>query len=260
MGWVIITVMKIERVPLILNSSRYSREHGVERSLGAHVSTVIELLKRVHQPGKSYGDGEFSEQDLERLRALGFIWERTMIEEDDERQRVFEAVLDPVEREARWEEAISAHAREVVSDPGLDFPGEGMYCDTCDMAILGNRKAARDHCKTRGHKGLFFTPDGIMIQPRYRYGVKEWKLTGRSAARTGVDHMNDIWEWPVQTMFYCDMYETNYTEIDAMFARGDYSTRKPQMFPYRFKIEYEERELHRNRVMLLSAARSEGLI
>jgi hypothetical protein len=81
-----------------------------------------------------------------------------------------------------------------------------------------------------------------------------------SAARTGVDHIDGIKKWPWQVLWYADMYDADYAEIDAMFSRGDYSTRKPCMLPFRFFLEIDERSKERNKAMIISAAKSEGWV
>lgn len=222
--------MKVVREPLIIDSREYSREFDIERSIGCHLMVVVEHIKRTAGIGKQFKD-DYEEQEKERLRTPGFIWERVM----------------------------SEHSRRMVGEEGLAFPGEMMYCVKCDDVFPGGRPA-REHLRSRKHKGIFFTPDAVMQPPHYRYGALEWKYTWKSSRRTGNDHINDIWEWPVQLGWNTHMIGSDYGEVLAMFAQGDYSSGRPRMEPYRFRLEWDSRELERNKAMIISAAKSEGWV
>jgi hypothetical protein len=67
-----------------------------------------------------------------------------------------------------------------------------------------------------------------------------------------------IWKWLAQCMGNCFVGESNEAELWAMFALGDYSDRgRPQPVPYRFDMEFSEKEKARNWSMVVTTARQQ---
>lgn len=229
--------MKITRRDLDIRSAIYSREFDVERSAGCHLMEVVTRIEKTTIDKRKRE--ELSEQTLERLRAAGFLWEHVM------------------SRTERFEHAFSVEAirTEVTLNPDLYFPGELAYCPDCDDVMVGGQ-VAKEHARSTGHKLLFFTLDAINTA---RERTREWKFTWMSAGKTGPDHMNGIWKWPVQNMFYTWGVRLMGGELQAAFACGDY---KFPMFlqTYEFDLDYTERELENNARMIVSHARKWGMI
>lgn len=222
--------MKVVRKPLIIRSEEYSREHGIPRSLGCHVSQVIERIV-AREEKKSYD--RFEDTELENLRAVGFMFERAM--------------------------CASAKVVELERNDGsheIEFPGEMFWCYQCDEVMPGGDVAAR-HCKKRKHKGVFFTPDGIVRLPLRPI---EWKYTHLSSRRTGEDHIDGMPKWKHQTRWYDFGLESTRSRMEVVFARGDYSTHKPMVQGFEFEIEYTRREIEANKFAIISNARAEGLL
>jgi hypothetical protein len=218
---------------LIISSASYSREFGVPRSTGCHLSQVIQRI--VEREGKkSYDDWE--EEELEGLRTPGFVWERVMGE----------------------------HARDVNPGSALAYPGEMFWCRDCDRTILGE-DVAQKHCSAFKHRGIYFTPDAI-ITPQW--WPLEWKFTWMSSKRasddateaTGIAHLNGLQKWVWQLGWACGCLEADRAQIQAMFARADYSSSKPKVIAKVFNIEFSPKDLRRIKVMITSNAVAEGLL
>lgn len=234
--------MKIKITPLDLSAERYSREHGVERSMGCHLMAVVEriLERQPELAGRSkkldkgkYYDGE---PTTEALRAAGFTWER----------------------------AMSAEFHEYHPDEELVFPGEMLWCEDCDDVLPGG-DIGREHCRTTGHKGIWFTPDYLIGGQRIVVG--EWKWTWLSANRCTEDKLPTpagVWKWPVQLMWGCFGFGTVYGHIEAMFCVGDYKEYgyygEPKPIGKHIDIEFTEKEIARNRTMIITNARAEGML
>jgi len=175
---------------------------------------------------------------LESMATVGFTWEHVAA-----RTEQIELAL-----------SLEAMRMEYVHRPELIFPGELFWCQQCDDVLQGGL-IAKEHCKSRKHNGIFFTPDGINTA---RQRVAEFKFTWVSSSRTGDDHMDGIWKWPVQNMAYC--YGTGYLmgELKAVFVVGDYKQSTYEPFPeaYEFDLDYSQRELDENFSLIVNNARA----
>lgn len=218
--------MRVQRYDLSITSSLYSREASIPRSEGCHLMQVVERIIAREEKRKSYGD--YDEAKLERLRAVGFVWERVMGE----------------------------HARVMYPDQDVIEIGEQFWCYQCDTTMPGHDVAAT-HCSTRGHRGIYFTTDRLIV-PEIR--VLDHKFTWMSSKRTGEDHLDGIQKWIYQLGWYCMGNDTEKGRIEAMFCHGDYSPGPPDVHAYRFDIEYSKRDLDRNKTMIVSNAVAEGLL
>lgn len=233
--------MKIIRRPLELRSQLYSREYGVDRSIGCHVSTIIAHVDKALGNSR-YSNNKVTERMLETMASCGFAWEHV------------------ISRTEQLEDGLSLEAMrmEFVHRPELIFPGELFWCQQCDSVLQGG-PAATDHCRSRKHNGIFFTVDGINV-PRKR--VAEFKFTWVSSSRTGVDHMDGIWKWPAQNMAYCWGTEYLGGELKAVFVVGDYKQSTYEPFPeaFEFDLDYSQRELDDHWSLLVNNARALELI
>jgi hypothetical protein len=232
--------MKITRRPLDLDSLAYSREFDVPRSVGCHLMQVVDYIGKTSGIEKKYkGD-----VDLEPFATAGFIWEHVMSRED------------------KLEHAMSVEALRVEMHfkAGLTFPGEMAYCRRCDDVMTGGMYAI-DHSKRRGHKLLFFTPDGLEIFPEYAY--HEWKFSWKSSKKSHPDVLNSnsgIWRWPVQCMFNCFGLETLLTKLTVLHCHGDYKPGPPTPEPFEIRMEFTKKEISRNTSMVITNARNQGWI
>jgi hypothetical protein len=260
----------IRRRPLVLESRLYSREHDVDRSTGCHLMEVVNYMDKAM--GNSRYTAALSERTMEALAACGFTWEHVCARTD------------------QLEDALSLEAMrmEFVQRPELLFPGEMFWCQQCDDVMDGG-DYARDHCLTRSgsgydrmgkpkglhsrrlgakldrrHNGIYFTPDAVNVD---RSRVAEFKFTWVSSSRTGPDHMDGIWKWPVQNMSYTwgmGGWPAGYKggELRAVFVVGDFKQGTYEPFPesYEFDLDYEQRELEMNWSMVVANGRAMGLL
>jgi hypothetical protein len=221
-------MVKITRRDLLLTSARYSREFGVVRSTGCHLSQVIERIT-ARETKKTFDD--WDEQELEGVRTPGFVWERVM----------------------------SEHAYD-VSQQKLVEPGEMFWCYQCDETMAGTT-VARNHCNTCQHKGIYFTPDFVVVEER---GTSTWfpletKFTWMSSKRAGPDSL-DIAKWRYQLTWQAMGLESDRGQIQAMFCRGDYTPGRPRVDAFVFDFVFDERDLKKNKIMIVSNAKAEGLL
>lgn len=239
--------MKITRRPLSLNSKVYSREFSVERSVGCHLMPIVERIEQSIDPKRRE---QMNDETREALFTVGFLWEHVMARPDAE------AGYGPGQRQLEHAFSVEAIRLELLTDPDLLFPGEMVYCVDCDDVMPGG-EIGRDHCKSRGHKGIYFTVDGLNTRTER---VREWKATWMSSSRTGPAHMDGIWKWPVQNMFYCKGVGLTGGELQALFMVGDHRTHPPFAVPYEFDLDYTERDLENNWRMIVSHARKWGMV
>lgn len=239
--------MKITRRPLTLNSKIYSREFDVERSIGCHLMPIVERIEQSIDPKRRE---QMDESTREAMFTTGFLWEHVMARPD------VEAGYGPQQRQLEHAFSVEAIRMELLTDPDLLFPGEMAFCVECDCVMPGG-EIARDHCKSRKHRAIFFTVDGLRVS---RQRVREWKATWMSSGRTGTTHMDGIWKWPVQNMFYCWGTGMMGGELQALFMVGDHRTRPPFGVPYEFDLDYGQQELDNNARMIVSHARKWGMV
>lgn len=217
--------MKVKRTPLVLQSDTYSREYGVVRSSGAHLMSIVE---RILARGEKQAYDDWSEEHLEGLRTPGFIWERVM----------------------------SDYAKSVNPHSSLAFPGEMFWCYQCDETIAGTT-VAEQHCTTYKHKGIYYTPDAVVVPEWYPV---EWKFTWKSSRRTGDTHIDGIPQWQYQLMWQAMGLESERAQLQAMFCRSDYSPGPPKCDAYVFDFEFTQKDLRRNKAMIVNTALHEGLL
>lgn len=221
--------MKITRTPLDLNSLSYSREFDVDRSTGIHLMEIVEYIAKTSGIEKPHTGGV----KLENFATPGFLWEHVMSRVD------------------KLEHALSVEAMrmEMTHRSNLLFPGELYWCRECDEVMTGGRHA-QGHSKSRGHLGVYFTPDAYdYVADQY----VEWKLTWKSSKRSEpskLDSKNGIWRWPVQCMFNCYGLGTTKAKIIALHIMGEYMPGMPEPQPYEIELEFTQQELRRNKMMI----------
>lgn len=223
--------MKITRTPLLLDSKKYSREYGVVRSEGAHLMQIVERILRRGEK-KEYDD--WDDDHLNGLQTPGFIWERVM----------------------------SEHASEVHQQKLIEV-GEMWWCQKCDESMAGG-SVAQYHYEQYGsqHKGIFFTPDFVCTE---RDGKPAWfpiemKFTWKSSRRTTDTDVDGIPMWLMQLQWQCMGLGSNEAQLQALFCRADYSPGPPRTHAYVFDFEFNDRDIARNKAMIISNAKAEGLL
>jgi hypothetical protein len=237
--------MKITRRPIVLSAEKYSREYGIERSIGCHLMTVVERMIERHPKmagGKKVDKGRYhdGEPTTEALRTSGFVWERVM----------------------------SAEFQHLHPKADLIFPGEMLWCMNCDDVLQGGN-IGRDHCQSRRHKGIFFTPDyfinGYPTPSAHTVGEHKWTwLTSKRSDPERLPNPDGIWKWPVQLMWGAWAFDTLYGHIEAMHCHGDYveynAWGAPDPEAFEIDLEFTKREVEQNRVMIVTNAKAEGLL
>lgn len=192
----------------------------------------MQVVERIvaREQKKSFDD--WSEDELEGLRTPGFVWERVMAQ----------------------------HAYEVARQRVVEI-GEMFWCMQCDASMAGGTVAAY-HCATRGHRGIYFTPDFVVVEHAGRacWFPLETKFTWMSSTRTGEEHMDGVPKWKYQLMFQAMGLESEHGQIQAMFCRADYTPGRPSVHAYVFDFEFTPRDLHKNKLMIVSNAKAEGLL
>lgn len=223
--------MHVLREDFIIDSSAYSADFGVERSLGCHLTQVLDYMD-----SKSYLAPSTPEELAAREARFmsGYLWEHVMARE-----------------------AIAAELR--TGQPGaLIRPGQLMWCVQCSRTIHG-RIQSESHCRRYGHVGIFATPDALMV---YDYVLKEWKFTSKSLKHCGGDewlplgateptaelekyeHISvGMWRWVAQVMGYCFLLETRRAILEAVFTVGDYGITGRDARTSRFTFTFEQDEL-----------------
>jgi len=164
---------------------------------------------------------------------------------------------------------MGEHAREVNTDLDLVYPGEMFWCRDCDEYFNGvqndGENAAGEHCKTFKHRGIYFTPDALLVPgPR----VVEWKYTWMSSKRAYsvmpdgsiVVHLDGLQKWVWQLGWACPCFGTRLAQLQVMFSRGDYSSNRPKVDAKVVDIEFEKSDLRRIKSMIVSNAVAEGLL
>jgi hypothetical protein len=251
--------MLITRKKLKLNSLAYSREFDIDRSTGIHLMTIVDHIgqwsgvekRRLPAPTPVQrvatklitGRSPKPAIDLEPYATVGYIWEHVMTRAD------------------KLEHAMSVEAMRIMmlNKPSLVFPGEQFWCKQCDRCMQGGRRARR-HCRKRGHRGIYFTPDAYDYVNRQ---YVEWKFTWKSSRRSHprvLDSAQGIWRWPVQCMFNCYGLGVTEARLIALHSNGDYSPGLPTPEPYEITMKFTERELLRNKRMIVVNAENEGWI
>lgn len=233
--------MLITRKRLNLNSLAYSREFDIDRSAGVHLMSVVDWIGQTSHVEKKHSGS----LDLEPYASAGFLWEHVMSRAD------------------KLSHALSVEAMRMYMfhRPYLTFPGEQFWCKQCDRCMPGGKRA-RIHCRRRGHRGIFFTPDAF--DTRHRRYV-EWKFTWKSSARShpsALDSSQGIWRWPVQCMFNCMGLGTRRAKLIALHCNGDYKYRNgpPQPQAYSIYMTFTKREIQRTKDMIVGNAENEGWI
>lgn len=242
--------MQINRVPLTLDSSKYSAEWDAIRSPGTHLMQIVDRMEREREEvlgNKPRDYSEFAPEELEAYRFAGFMYEHMIAQH----------IID-VECERSPERLIR--------------PGEFFWCGQCDVS-LSYLDPKRMRCLELGHKGIFLTPDAVRADT---WRLKEWKFTWKSLKRAGADqqwckdhnghwdteephyeHVREgIWRWPVQTMAYCYVLDTLGADLEAFFVNGDYKDRRPKVM--RYEMDFTKRDLKENWDAIVSTARGEG--
>jgi hypothetical protein len=228
--------MKITRTPITLDSGLYSAEWDAVRSPGLHLMHIVERMEEERNEilGIRGVNKNASPDELEAYRFGGFMYEHV----------VAEHII----------------ATECERNPtGLMRPGEFFWCAQCDVS-LGSLDPKRERCLSRGHKGIFATPDAVVIDT---WRLKEWKFTWKSLRRAGGDddveyeHVRDgIWRWPVQTMAYCYLLDMTGADLEAFFVNGDYTDKRPKVM--RYSMDFTKRDLQENWSAIVNTAKTEG--
>jgi hypothetical protein len=227
--------MHVLREDFQIDSSLYSADFGVERSLGCHLMQVVDYMD-----SRSYSTPTTPEELATREARFmtGYLWEHTMARE-----------------------AIAAELRNSSTTTRLTRPGQLMWCYQCRRTIHG-RTQSESHCARYGHVGIFATPDAVLV---YDWATKEWKFTSKSLRSCGGDqylplgatepvaeheryeHISvGMWRWVAQVMGYCFLLETTKAVLEGCFLVGDYgvTTRDPKTCRYTFTFEQQELERH----------------
>lgn len=250
--------MKTTRVPLTVDSSRFSAEWDVPRASGVHLMQVVELMESklaLSDPQRN----TLPPEALEWYRFGGFMIEHVLAEH-----------------------AINVECQRDATR--LQRPGAVMWCVQCDDVIFGGALATAEHCATFGHRGIHATPDAMQtfIDPSTPLGiaahaagaieasgetwmVKEWKCTWKTQRRAGGDHdietdrehvTTGIWRWPKQTKAYAYLMGAQAAQLDAFFVNGKYAPPVPSGDSFIFT--FDERELSGDWGSIVSYARNEG--
>lgn len=230
--------MKIERVPLIVDSKWYADDWDVPRAAGCHLMQVVDYMERELQIA-DHTRSKLPEEALEWYRFGGFMMEHVF--------------------------ARHAIETECARDPyGIQRPDPIMWCEQCDCVIFGGAAATTEHCLTYNHKGIHASPDAMLLK---EWRLKEWKCTWKSQNRAGGDRDEDrerehlttgIWRWPVQTKGYAYLMETLEAELWAMFVNGKYGPPIPS--GDRFVMTFDRPELEGGWSSIVSYARRGGLL
>lgn len=232
--------MKITRTKLNLNSLAYSREFDVERSVGCHLMQVVDYIGQTSGMEKKRGNEIVN---LDPFAVVGFVWEHCMT------------------RAEQIEHALSVEALRVYMTPkkSLSFPGEQLWCRQCNKFIPGG-ESGREHCKTRKHTGIFFTPDAFDKVTRE---YVEWKATWKSSNSSHPAKLNTakgIWRWPVQCQFNALGLGVTKARLIALHVMGAYGYGMPKPQPYVIRMEFTDRELRRTKDMIVSNSIEMGWI
>ena len=223
--------MHVLREDFLVDSSIYSADFGVERSLGCHLTQVLDYMDDKSYPSPST-PAELAAQQTRFM--TGYLWEHVMAGE-----------------------AIAAEQRNGQPN-ALIRPGQLMWCVQCRRTIHG-RDQSESHCTRYGHKGIFATPDALMV---YDYRLKEWKFTSKTLSRCGGDewlplgatvpvaelakyeHISvGMWRWTAQVMGYCFLLETTRAVLEGCFLVGDYGITTRNAKTSRFIFTFEQYEL-----------------
>lgn len=229
--------MIVTRRELTLQSTLYSREFNVERSVGCHLMPIIHAISRASGWTKYRSESaDDAERQLNSYSLPGFLWEQVMTVED------------------RLEYAMSREfmCSELRHRHGIMFPGELFFCIQCEDVMPAANNIAHDHCLTRSHTGIFFNIDYLNTE-RERVGEMKW--TRKSSGKACTDSSLDVREWLAQNQFYCSGVGWNKGEFRVCFENGDYSYPMiPRM--YEIDVDYTERELKNNFSLIVSTAKS----
>lgn len=234
--------MLVTRSIFQVDADRYSFDFNVPRSLGCHLSSVIEYIVN-----KDYADQSSVTTQANFLS--GFVWERVMA-----RQAI--------------EVDLSGHRS------GLMRPGQLMWCVECSRVLWGREKSEL-HCLRHGHHGIFATPDAVMV---FDWCYLEWKFTKKSLRSAGGDvfipfggvpqkelsgyeHISaGIPGWIYQVKGYCFLLDTLVGRIDGCFVEGDYGLTTRDSTTVRYDIEFTRIELEENWSMIVTNAIDGGLL
>lgn len=108
---------------------------------------------------------------------------------------------------------------------------------------------------------IWMTPDRIDME---NWIVDEFKATWRSTRRAATPEMLkqnfDYWIW--QVMAYCYVLGTNFGRITVLFVNGDYSYSKEDGGPqiWRWSLQFTDKDLESNWLMLIRVGREIGLL
>lgn len=232
--------MKITRTPLDLNALSYSREWDVERSTGVHLMPIVTYIGQTLGLEKKYDEDPLG---LDNWSTAGFLWEHVMA------------------REEKLEHALSVEAlrMHLQTRKELVFPGEMYWCRQCDRVMTGGLHAQK-HARRRRHTGIYSTPDAYdFVHDQY----VEWKFTWKSSRRSEPETLNTaqgIWKWPVQCMWNCMTLNITSAKLIALHCNGSYVSGLNKPEPYEVVMEFTEREIRRNKAMIVNNAVSMGWI
>jgi hypothetical protein len=110
--------------------------------------------------------------------------------------------------------------------------------------------------------GVYRTPDYADLDHfgdgTYKLGVEEWKCSW-SSYRKADDLERNFWHWLVQIKDYCEVLNTPYARLRALFIAGDW---KGDITPKlrTWEMEFSARELRDNHDMLLNHAKRKGWV
>jgi hypothetical protein len=227
--------MKITRTPIDINALSYSREWNVDRSTGVHLMSIVEYIAKVGGIEKAYDN---SVVNLDNFAVAGYLWEHVMSREEQ---------LD----HAMSLEALRMH---MTQRKELLFPGEMFWCADCDRVMTGGRHG-QEHARKKGHRGIYSTPDAYdYVDSAY----VEWKFTWKSSKRSAPDVLHSsagVWRWPVQCMWNCMTLGCTTAKLVVLHCNGDYSKGLNEPEPYEIRLEFSDREILRNKRMIVSNAR-----
>jgi len=253
----LLIVVHIIRQLFQIDASSYSFDRDVERSVGCHLSKVIERMADKHYAGRT-------DESTQAGWFGGFTLERVLAHQ-----------------------AIEAELEQ--NRAGLWRPGELFWCHNCGVVLGGHAKhkgkrmpAGAVHCLERKHVGIFGTPDAVMIK---LWALKEWKFTKKSMRSAGGDRLIAIgaeeaerersdyehisvgmWPWIVQMKSYCWMLGKLFERpmlksvLEVLFIEGDYGLTTRDYTTARYWLRFDERELDEGWDALVSHAIDGGML
>jgi len=132
------------------------------------------------------------------------------------------------------------------------FMWERVYSEAMRDSLLGDELLVRPGEVTLD--GITGSPDLLRISSGDVVLI-ETKCTWRGLRKWESLEKN-FWAWLVQTKAYCLMVGTTITEIHVFFVAGDW--RPPVPCVRAIRLEYTDRELNENWLMLVKHAKNRG--